>query len=209
MRVPFTKAGVALAGLALAGLALAGLAGCNKPSPAPSSAPSAAAPSAAAPAAAGGPIALENLPHRKPGLWRQTIEMEGAAHSPPATELCLDAAAEAKLSAFGQQAAEGKCQSQQFTRNLDGTISFSSSCDLGQGHIVSSKGLVTGDFNAGYKIAMDTTTTGAPMEQMNGEHRMTVTATWAGPCPTDMKPGDMTMAGGMKMNVLNHPMAGQ
>ena len=41
---------------------------------------------------------------------------------------------------------------------------------------------------------------GAP--QMNGEHAMTLEATWKGPCPADFKPGDMELPGGMKINML-------
>ena len=34
---------------------------------------------------------------------------------------------------------------------------------------------------------------------------MTIEAKWLGPCKADQKPGDIVMANGMKMNVLEMP----
>jgi hypothetical protein len=39
------------------------------------------------------------------------------------------------------------------------------------------------------------------MPQANGTHKIAVEATWEGPCPGGMKPGDMEMPGGMRINV--------
>jgi hypothetical protein len=103
---------------------------------------------------------------------------------------------------WGQQASKDMCTHTAFTRGLDGSMSFSSSCDMGaSGHTVT-KGVATGDFATGYQMQAETTTTGAAAPQMNGVHKMTVEAAWKGPCPADMKPGDMELPGGMKINML-------
>jgi hypothetical protein len=39
------------------------------------------------------------------------------------------------------------------------------------------------------------------MAQANGTHDMEMTGTWEGPCPADMKPGDMLLPGGVKVNL--------
>ena len=55
---------------------------------------------------------------------------------------------------------------------------------------------------------MTSTTTGGPLPQANGVHKIAIEATWQGPCPADMKPGDMEMPGGMKIN-MNDAMSGK
>src|SRR5687768_18029521 len=42
---------------------------------------------------------------------------------------------------------------------------------------------VTGDFNQRYVMTVDSTTTGATQATMNGQHKMIMTAEWAGACP--------------------------
>jgi hypothetical protein len=185
----------------MAGAAVLGLAACNKPAPASGASSQAAAVTAAPAAPAAGPISPDNLPHRKPGLWRQTMAMEGVDRQMPATEFCIDPASEAKMSLMGQQMSRDKCQPPQFSRNLDGSLSFSSACDFEGGGKMTSKGTISGDFNASYKVAIDSTTSGGPAG-MEGDHKMTITATWEGPCAPGQKGGDVMLPGGQKMNVL-------
>jgi hypothetical protein len=55
-------------------------------------------------------------------------------------------------------------------------------------------------------VKATTVTSGSSMPQANGTHAMELTATWEGPCPAGMKPGDMTLTlpGGrsMTMNIM-------
>lgn len=189
------------AGLLITAAALAALAGCNKKpaEPAAPAAPSAESPAAQAPASttAAAPLAA---PRRKPGLWQQTISMAKMKQS---TELCVDDALEAKMGWWGQQASKDMCTHTDFTRALDGSMSFTSSCNLGaSGHTVT-KGVATGDFSRAYKVELVSTTTGAVSPQMNGDHASVIEAAWKGPCPAGMKGGDMVLPGGMKMNLLD------
>jgi hypothetical protein len=181
----------------LASAALLSLAGCQKPAaPAAGPAPQAAS---APTAPASGPIALESLPHRKAGLWRQTMTLEGAPQGLPASEFCIDSASEAKMSMLGQQMSKDHCQTPQFTRNLDGSITFSSSCDFGDGHKTNSTGTISGDYNSSYQVAIDAASAGGPA---SGEHRMTMTATWEGPCKPGQTGGDIILPGGRTMNMI-------
>jgi hypothetical protein len=184
----------------LACIALASLGACNK---APSATASGAASAAATTPAASSPISLQDLPHRKAGLWRQTMAMQGVDRTMPAVQACTDAASEAKLSLLGQHKNKDLCQDQQFSRNLDGSINFSVSCDLGPRGKTVSTGTITGDFNSSYKIAMDSTTSGSPAAPANGERKMTITATWLGPCAPGQRGGDMIMADGRKVNLTD------
>ncbi|HEY3696962.1 DUF3617 domain-containing protein [Phenylobacterium sp.] len=191
------------AGLLITAAALAAMAGCHKKpaeAPAPAAAPSAGSPVAQAPASTTAAAAPFVAPRRKPGLWEQTISM---AQMKQSTRLCVDQALEDKMGWWGQQAARDMCSKSAFTRGLDGSVTFASSCDMGaSGHTVT-RGKATGDFSSAYKVEMVSTTTGAATPQMNGEHRSVVEAAWKGPCPAGMKGGDMVLPGGMKMNLLD------
>jgi hypothetical protein len=179
----------ALAIMATLGLSGLGLAACQPgggekaPSAETAQAPAAATPS--------GP------PRRKPGLWSQTMVSEGMTQS---TKICLDEATEAKMTIWGQQMGEAVCAKNLVTPTVGGW-KVESECDFGGMGKNVTTGTVTGDFNSRYTMKMSTTTTGASMVQANGTSTMEMTATWEGACPADMKPGDMTLPGGVKMNL--------
>lgn len=148
-----------------------------------------AAPEAAAPAA---------RPLRKPGLWRMTMTSQGMHQE---SQLCVDKAVDEKLGLSGQRPGANPCHENKMTPRPGGGFDIESVCDLGEAGTMTSKGTVTGDFNADYKVDMTTTTKGAAAPQMNGTRSMTMEARWMGPCPAGMQPGDMTVAG-MKMNLM-------
>jgi hypothetical protein len=156
------------------------------------------------------PMTVADLPQRKAGLWRQTVKLAGVDKTLPAVEACTDAASEAKLNLLGQHKSKDLCQQQDFARNPDGSIAFKVSCNSGPrvGATVST-GLITGDFNSKYRIAMDSKTTGAPLPQMNTERKITLTATWTGPCTPGQRGGDVILADGHKFNLTDpKPSAG-
>jgi hypothetical protein len=180
---------------ALAGVALVSLAACNKPAAGNSTA---AAAGGAAPAAAG-PMTADQMPQRKPGLWKQTMSMDGGPTN-GAIQLCVDAASEAKMNITAQNIAGAKCDKPQFTHAPDGTISFTNSCDMGSNGKIQTSGTIKGDFNSGYVATIATTTSGSPMAQMNGAHTMVINATWTGPCAPGQTGGDMILPNGMTVN---------
>jgi hypothetical protein len=186
----------------LASAAVLSVAACNKPAAGGSAAAPAATAAPAAPAS--GPISLQNLPHRRPGLWRQTMVMEGMPQGMPETQLCIDAPSEAKMSLMGQQVSREHCETPQFSRNLDGSITFSSTCDFGgaAGKTVS-HGTISGDFNSSYTTVIDSTHSGGAGSEANSTHKMTITSTRIGECQPGQKGGDMIMPGGRTMNLIN------
>jgi hypothetical protein len=68
---------------------------------------------------------------------------------------------------------------------------------------VSTTGVIKGDFNSNYTVTMDSQITGSPTAQMNGDHKMTIAATWLGPCAPGQKGGDMIFPNGMVRNTLD------
>ena len=180
--------------LALAGAAM--LSACGKK---PADTPKAPAAPGSGPASGAHPAAL---PQRAPGLWEQKITTSGMTQ---VSQVCLDKAAEQRLTWWGQHAGEGACSAAQVTPRPGGGWSFASTCNMGDNGVTATKGEVTGDFAKAYKLEAQSTITGASAPQMNGSHAMTLEATWKGPCPAGLKPGDMVLPGGMKINMMEIP----
>jgi hypothetical protein len=181
----------------IAAASLLALTACQKkPSQAPA-APGAAPTGATAPAAApaSGPPAM---PERTPGLWEQKMSVIGHTQ---VMQLCLDKAVAQRFSMWGQHANREGCSEAKVTPRLGGGWDFASSCDMGENGKTSTSGTVTGDFAKSYKLSAKSTVTGARTAAMNGTTEMTLEATWKGPCPAGMQPGDMIMPGGMKINM--------
>lgn len=180
--------------LALVGLGLLGLTACgDKDKTAPEGAASALAeaPKTAAPA----------TPKLKAGLWRVTNAGDGAPQG--VSRMCLDDAVQARMSVFGAQAA-GACQPTETTANPGGGWRYRTVCDqsaLGGGTSVA-EGVMTGDLATAYASRTTVTTTGAQVAHMNGVVTITGEGAYEGPCPADMKPGDMVIPGGMKFNMV-------
>jgi hypothetical protein len=151
---------------------------------------------AAAPAAPIGP------PHRRAGLWAQTMTTAGMHQT---IKMCLDADTDAKMAIWGQAMGKNTCAKNLVTPTPGGWA-FESECDMGgSGHVVS-KGTATGDFNSRYTVKVSSTTTGSQMAQANGQHEMSLDAVYEGPCPAGMKGGDVNitvpgMKGGMTINM--------
>ncbi len=140
-------------------------------------------------------------PARKDGLWLQTMSSDRMNQQ---TKICIDQTVEQKMKWWSQQAqAKGSdCEKSSVKPRLGGGWEFDASCDMGSGRITS-HGVASGDFDSHYTVEIESTTTGSPMPQANGPHKMKIDAVWQGPCPAGMKPGDMTLPGGMKINMLD------
>jgi hypothetical protein len=177
----------------LAGVALAALVACNKPA----AAPGGATPSPSAAPAASGPLSVQAMPHRKPGLWRNAIAIEGDEKAAVMSDVCLDQASEAKQWERDQRTSTASCPSRRFSRNLDGSISFNITCEPGP----NSKTVTTGTVSDTSYKAVIATTMGGPSKPAGGAHKMTLTSTWIGPCAPGQKGGDVIMANGKKVNL--------
>ena len=180
--------------IGVAGLALLALAACSKKADTGAAAPASATATVSAPTAAAGP------PARKAGLWEQKISAESMQQT---MKMCLDATTDQKMKWWGSQAPRGgksDCAQQTVTPHPGGGWDFHAVCAMGESGTVTSDGSATGDFGSHYKVEVTSVTTGSPMPQANGAHKTTIEATWMGPCPAGMKPGDMELPGGMRIN---------
>jgi hypothetical protein len=145
------------------------------------------------------PASADSLPSRKPGLWEISIstEIQGDSH-PVKMKQCTDEAADAKLMQAGNDIqGQSMCSKNEITKTEQG-YSISSICTHA-GSKVSSEGAFTGDFSSEY--SGDITTSFDPPVFGQKESKTTIRAKWLGACSDDMRPGDMILPNGMKMNV--------
>jgi hypothetical protein len=127
------------------------------------------------------------------------MSMDGQP-SQGAIQLCVDATSEAKMNITAQQIQGATCATPQLSRNLDGSITFTESCDMGTLGKIQTSGTIKGDFNSSYTGTITSTTTGSPRTAMNGVHTMVMTGTYMGPCPAGQVGGDIILPNGMKIN---------
>jgi len=173
--------------LAAAGLALAG---CHKPG--------ASSSASVAQAEAGG-----GAPMRKAGLWSVTRLRDGKPAEGlmgGAVKLCVDPKSEGRLGALGSGMAHNLCPDQTVARAPGGGWTFASTCQLGPAGTTRTTGVATGDFASRYTVHSESDTTGSQFTHLNGHHVTDLTATYEGPCPADMSPGDVLLPNGMKVN---------
>ncbi len=162
---------------------LASLAGCGKPV---------------------GESASTGMPTRRPGLWEQVLTRDGKPGKLGRLKICLDAASDLKLGVFGRHFAKGECQ-KSVSHDATGAYHFSSSCSLKGGELVSTRGAANGDFTSRYDVQSDISVSGSPVEPMNGTHAIHITGRYRGPCPAGMRPGEINVGAGMKINIDRLP----
>ena len=120
-------------------------------------------------------------------------------------KVCVDASAEPKTAMFGHDLAAGKmgtshCSPPATSRGLDGGITFTTSCAMGDAGTITTKGTASGNFSDAYHVHVETDVSGARFAQMNGHHVTDIDGKWLGPCPAGMKAGDIELANGMTIN---------
>jgi hypothetical protein len=122
-------------------------------------------------------------PHRKPGMWEQSIELPG--NKPMTMQMCIDEETEKQYSALGKKPG---C-TQEFQK-IPGGYSFKGTCE---GKTAS--GTAIGDFDKAIKVVVDSEGT-----------RVTSDLKYLGACPAGRKPGDMVMPNGQVLNMkdLSH-----
>lgn len=147
------------------------------------------------------PRKVYETPDRKAGLWKQTTTAAGMGDV-PTVHLCLDAATDKKMAWWGQQGMRANCPQNEVTRNADGSWSFQSVCESPGGTKTTTKGQVSGDFQARYHVEAQNTTVGAPRPEMNGSRAVTMDAEWVGECPANMRPGDLQLPDGSLVNMV-------
>lgn len=140
------------------------------------------------------------FPHRREGLWDVATVTERPEKVPKVNmRMCVDRATDAELMTYGLKMSKDTCQRYDVTRKGQ-TWTIESECKIGS---VSSTGRtqISGDFQASVKTRTEGTSVGLP--GTNGRQRVVITqmARWVSEACEGMKPGDITLDGGIKINV--------
>lgn len=147
------------------------------------------------------PAAAVDLPQRRSGVWEVVTATPGAP-SGPAAQLCIDE----KTDDLARQLAQGmvNCSRQDVRRDGDGYV-VDSVCRLGES-TATTRARITGRFDAAYRI--DVAATYEPPLMGLREGRASVDARWTGPCRAGQRAGDMTLPGGVTINIFDAPPGG-
>lgn len=143
-------------------------------------------------------VSADSYPKRKTGLW-ETTAVSGAGLPPQLIKECVDEATDAEMMKMGSDMSKstgGACSKQQLTKTSAG-FETNSECKVGNSTMRSTV-LLSGDFTSSY--AAELTTTMTPPLFGQGTSKTSITAKYLGACGPDMKPGDVLMDNGMKMN---------
>ena len=136
------------------------------------------------------------LPARKAGLWEITSNVGGRSMQ---MQQCTDASTDQALQSRGGAGGGSDCSKRDVQRS-GSTMTVDSVCTVA-GKAVTSHTVINGSFDSEYTVNITSQKADAP----GGQSMITMRAKWLGPCAADQKPGDMIMANGVKMNILNLP----
>ena len=150
-----------------------------------------------------GAASAAELPMRKAGLWDLKMTFEGGAMPPQTMQQCVDAATD-KLMNSGSGGMSRETCTKKDVKTSGNTITMDSVCQSG-GTTTTSHAVITGSFDQAYTVRVTSTRQGGPPTPGTTPGQatnMAIEAKWLGPCKAGQKPGDMMMANGFKMNVL-------
>jgi hypothetical protein len=147
------------------------------------------------------PAAALDFPTRKPGLWELKTSAEGQSAASQVMKQCVDTATDEQLRSFGASMTAKMCE-QEVKREGDNFIT-DAVCRMGP-ITMRTQSVTTGDFNSAYTTKTTTKQEGGlTMPGMGGSSATTIEARWIGPCEPGQRPGDIIMANGMKMNIID------
>jgi len=143
------------------------------------------------------PALADEMPSRKPGLWEVKMSVDNQNAPGQVTQQCIDATTDQMMQSSAGPAAQGACSKRDVQRSAD-SITIDSTCTVGS-KTITAHSVITGSFDSAYTMTVTSQGEGLP----GGKMTMTMSAKWLGQCTADLKPGDMIMGNGRKINILD------
>lgn len=132
------------------------------------------------------------LPARKAGLW--SLSMKNPDGRTVSMQQCVDPKTDAALQSMSGGIAQRACSKRDIQKSGD-TTTIDTVCAIA-GKTQTGHTVITGSFDTGYTMVLTIQTAGMPTRTIN------MAAKWTGPCAAGQKPGDMIMANGRTINIL-------
>lgn len=139
-----------------------------------------------------GLASADDAPLRKPGLWEIKTSIDDRGRS-VTVQQCIDAATDQMLQSSAGPFAAQACTGREVKKS-DGGITIDSKCSF-NGKPASAHAVVTGSFDTAYTMAVTAEGVDLPAT------KMTMDGKWLGACAAGQQPGDVIMAGGVKVNI--------
>jgi hypothetical protein len=145
-------------------------------------------------------------PARKAGLWQETITRDGNPKmlgNRGSVGVCIGSHTDERDPIFNHDVAVKQglahgCQSPTASRKLDGSYVFASTCPLPNGAgITELSGSANGNFRTAYHLRIESTVAyNPPYQAIKSHHVDDVDGRYVGPCPPELKIGDMRLGNG-------------
>ncbi len=148
-------------------------------------------------------LAGPTFPARKPGLWEMRSTEKNGARESISVQQCADAATDKALQEYGlNQPKMNRKFCKEDMRNEAGKMLVHTEVCKQSDTTMTRRIVISGDFNVAYRVESHTVYEPAPKPAPRNDD-IVAEMRWMGACPAGMKPGDMLMPGGMKMNVVD------
>jgi len=143
----------------------------------------------------------QNYPSRRVGQWELTLTAEDGSAAPQVIQQCVDAESDMLLHTFGGLTIGGTtCTSSQ--RKDGGNLQVDTVCQVSQKITATLQTVFTGDFSSSYTVRATTRVEGEPANAQTPTRTVLIAAKWLGACKPDQRPGDIVMADGKRVNVI-------
>ena len=140
---------------------------------------------------------LEDLPKRKPGLWEMRVLAADGKQAMATSRVCIDAATDAALTSFAVGVTSQLC-SKRDVRVNGSVATIDAVCKIGESTQTSHSTITfsgTTAYRAEARVHSD------PPFMGKSDSTGAQEGKWVGRCPPDMKPGDLVMGNGAKINL--------
>jgi hypothetical protein len=153
-------------------------------------------------AAVSGPAAAisAELPARRAGAWDISIKLTGGMMPTAKMRHCTNERDDGNMSVMFNPLSPSPCPTRDIQKHSDRTTIDAVCRDDGKSITLHSD--ITGDFSTSYKVVTETKVQDSE-DSTPYVSNLTLEGTYLGACRADEKPGDVTMAGGLKINVNN------
>ena len=140
---------------------------------------------------------LEDLPKRKPGLWEMRMVSPDGKKTSGTIRMCIDAATDAMLTKFATGITGQICTKRDI--RVSGSVATIDAVCTVNGSVQTVHSTISFKGSTAYRA--DARVHSEPPFMGTSDSAATQEGKWIGPCPSDMKPGELILANGTRINL--------